>query len=208
MTQGRMWSIARRLRPGAAKIDAPAQTMALVEVIPLIITGPLAVIALVALVGVTDLSVIADHTALLIALFAALLVMAQHQFAVFVEMPGGEIIPITTSLASVVSWSAALLLGPTVLWLPLLVRMVTNAQMWWTRRRLHTNVHWSLLSMFSQDAGATLVADLLGLGDIPAAGRYIPLDRTVTVGLAACCCGVTARRASASADFAAGDPVN
>ena len=176
MTQGRLWSIARRLRPGVAQNDSPAQMIALLEVIPLIVTGPLAVMALVVLVGVTDLSVIRDHAGLLIALYAALLVMAQHTFAVYVEMPGGEIIPISASLANVVSWSAALLLGPTVLWLPLLVRVVTNAQEWRMRRRLHTNIHWSLLSLFSQDAGATLFADLVGLGVYRLLGGEFPLD--------------------------------
>ncbi len=172
---GWMWAIARRLRPAINTADDSLRTLMTIEVLPVIFTGPFALAALIWLSAVTKFSVFSDHAALLAGLLVALAIMETQQFIIFIPLGDREMIPISGTISGIIGWGAALLFGPTVIWLAILARFFAQGRAIWTSRHLQRPPYWQVLSGASQELGAEFGA-LAGLAIYRAAGGSYPFS--------------------------------
>jgi serine phosphatase RsbU (regulator of sigma subunit) len=175
MTQRALRAIGQRLRPELTGMEETDRRHRLMEVVAILSTGPFALLTLIWLALVTDLGVIADHWLVLAILAGLLALMQQHAFTILVELRRGDLIPMSGSLGGIVWWSAALVFGPTALWLAVLVDALATIQSAWSVSRLGQRPLWSALSLISQEIGCEVFGAVAGLAVYTAAGGAYPL---------------------------------
>lgn len=175
MTGGRLWNIARRLRPELDRTEGQLRRFVFVEVLAVMFTGPLAVVALITLVAITDFSTVTTYPLLGLLVVAAAWLMQQQNFAILVEVGGGEIVPITGSLGGIVVWSTVLIFGPTAFWLALIVAAAASILLAGRLVSLKRPVFWTAISPFCQEAGGAVFSGLVGVGVFRLLGGSYPL---------------------------------
>ncbi len=156
-------AVALRLYPRLAQLDNARQIPVLLEMIPILLTAPFALLALAGLAMVTRLDLLPGQAAVLLIALGALVLIQRRPFTLHVELETGRDLPLFGSLAEIVSWSAALILGPNALWAPVAAAIVESG--WLARQRLRFNEDALLasLSYFAQTVGGSVLAALAGL---------------------------------------------
>ena len=154
-------SIARRFWPELLEASGRDRAVGFGDILAVLYAGPLSVVALVWLVGVTDLSVL--RTAWLPFAAAMLLIYAFRRldFNFYIEIDRGLFGSVGGSLDDIVRWFTALLFGPTALWLFLVWRSVSLAQD--LRRSDTTALRWRAARSCAIDAGGDTLAGLVAL---------------------------------------------
>ncbi|MBN1563592.1 MAG: PP2C family protein-serine/threonine phosphatase [Anaerolineae bacterium] len=170
-----LWKLARRVRPPDPADPEAVQIMKMAEVIPLIVTLPTAILALIGLIAATDPGVVTDHAVLLLVLAGFCAMMEYHNFTVQIELASGQMIPISSSLSSILIWSAGLMFGLTGLWLVLAGLLTMQGRNFWRARRLKQNVRWGTGTMIAQALGSSLFGNVIGLVLFRALGGDFPL---------------------------------
>ena len=172
-------SIARRFWPELLEASGRDRAVGFSDILAVLYAGPLSVVALVWLVGATDLSVL--RTAWLPLAAALLLIYAFRRldFNSYIEIDRGVFGSFSGSLDDIVRWPTALLFGPTALWLFLVWRSVTLVRD--LRRSDTTALRWRAARSCVIDAGADTLAGLAALalyvrigGVHPPAGLSLP----------------------------------
>lgn len=171
-----LWKLAIRLWPKLEQLEPSQQLPAYISITVVILHLPLAIIALIGLTVATDLDTIRDAPLMFALLAGVLLLMEQYAFQVYIEMANGDLVPVSGSIGSIVVWSAALIYGPTALWLTVLVVVFSGAKMIWQLRQTRQSLIWSTLSNVVQGLGRDLPATLLGLVIFSALGGDYPLE--------------------------------
>ncbi len=154
-------SIARRFWPGLLETSGRDRVVGFSDILAVLYAGPLSAVALVWLVGATDLSVL--RTAWLPFAGAMLLIYAFRRldFNFYIEIDRGIFGSVGGSLDDIVRWPVALLFGPTALWLFLVWRSVSLVQD--LRRSDTTALRWSAARSCAMDAGGDTLAGLVAL---------------------------------------------
>ena len=113
-------AIAKRFWPefkAASELDRASVTFALFCILCLM---PLVLAGLVWLVAVTDLGLIRQEWMVLLLCSPFILLFKAFHFYAFLEAPGAGTPRFDSTLEPIVTWSAALIFGPTALWLSVL----------------------------------------------------------------------------------------
>lgn len=154
-------SIARRFWPGLLEMSGRDRAVGSSDILAVLYAGPLSAVALVWLVGATDLSVL--RAAWLPLAVALLLIYAFRRldFNSYIEIDRGIFGSFNGSLDDIVRWTTALLFGPTALWLFLVWRSVTLVRD--LRRSDTTALRWSAARSCLIDAGGDTLAGLVAL---------------------------------------------
>lgn len=164
-------AVSRWFVPGFDQASERDQATIRLNAAGLLVAAPFAVLGLIALIALTDLGVVAQHWPVL--LFAAVLyyLLEEHlDFRVFLD-PRNLQARASGSFGSTVSWSAALLFGPTALWIVAPELIFTAVKAW--RKSAEPAVHLEITRNAAQQTCITL-SMLVGLGVYQALGGSIP----------------------------------
>lgn len=175
MTHGPLWKLATRLWPELQVMDARQRPLAFGMMLAVFYITPLALIGMIWLVVVTDPATVRDHLPILALIAAVLVLMERQPFTLYMEMHDGELVANSSgSLASIVLYSAALILGPVALWAAVAQQVVTFG--WTLARHARTRSGiWAAVSALVQEASGSVTGGLVALAAYRALGGDYPL---------------------------------
>jgi hypothetical protein len=115
---------AKRFWPELKTASELQQASAAVDLFGILYTLPLALVGLVWLAAVSDLSLIRGTWPALPLLCTLLFLFKRLRFFLFLEAPEASSPQFENTFEPIVTWSAALIFGPTALWMAVLVDAV------------------------------------------------------------------------------------
>jgi len=121
----RLLPLAARLRPALKTLTGEELVNGVADVVGFLVSAPLALAGIGWLVAVTDVALIRSQWPALLLLLALVALLDGLAFVLFVEIRPGEYGDYSESLAKVIAWSAALLFGPTALWIAVLWALIS-----------------------------------------------------------------------------------
>jgi serine phosphatase RsbU (regulator of sigma subunit) len=110
-----------RLYPGLDALPPRQRDVMRFNLSTVLVTTPLALLALAWLAAVTETAVLRRHAGLLLLHLALLLLLNRYSFALQFELRRGFFVSMGGSLAPMVVLAAAFLVGPTALWLSVIL---------------------------------------------------------------------------------------
>ncbi len=137
---------------------------------------PLVALALVWLVGATDIGVLRAQWPLLAFILVVLVLMKRQEFVIVLEFGKNSQLPITSSLAGMVEWTAVLMLGPSAIWLLWLGTLLTTVR--WKQLAgggSGRGVIWGPLATMVQEVGPSTLSLLCATWVYQVMGGGYPL---------------------------------
>jgi len=169
----RLLTIARRFWPELETMDERERAGGVLDVIGFFYSLPLALAGVVWLIVATDPALIRTEWPTLLLLFVLLFLFLRFGFFLLVEIKPGAFVDFAGDLGSVVTWSAALLFGPTALWLALLWQLIHAARDW--RRSMSTRLRWNLARNLTLGIASDTLTGLIALVFYNQWGGVFPL---------------------------------
>lgn len=126
----RLLPVASRIWPELAALNEIDQHHAAFTLVMLAYAVPLAIGGMVWLALVSEVDAFAAHWPLMLVLFPFMIAFRRLSLFVTVELRPGMYGTTTSTVENIVGWSAALILGPTVLWLEVLADVLRAAWDW------------------------------------------------------------------------------
>ena len=156
----RLLAIAKKFRPELETASELERAAGALDVFGILYSAPLVLAGLVWLVAVTDLGLIRREWPALLFLLAVLALFKGLRFYALLEAPGARTSQFDSTFAPIVAWSAALIFGPTALWLAVLVDTVIFGRRLWQGGPAHGRLDTSrnLLQILSSTTLASLIA--------------------------------------------------
>jgi serine phosphatase RsbU (regulator of sigma subunit) len=156
--------------------DRPSeqQIIGVGEVISTLYSLPFLFVGLFWLVNSTDLNLLQEEAGLYLVFAALIVIFNQLGFFLIIELRRNRYGSTDGALTGVPLWSGVLILGPTILWLPILwscYQLVTN----WRRTSSKTN-RWGLIRNFSMNLVSETLVPLIAFSIYRLIGGRIPLD--------------------------------
>jgi serine phosphatase RsbU (regulator of sigma subunit) len=165
-------SLAERLNPDVLKKKGRDKAVGLSNILALLYAGPFAVAALVWLVVVTQPRVLVQWWPFLAVVFALIYAFRRLDMVSYFEIEPGLFGSFGGSFDDICRWPAALIVGPTAVWLSLFWRVVEFVRE--LRRSDITEQRWTATRTFIMDAGVNTFAALTGLAVYTHAGGAYP----------------------------------
>ncbi|MBN1177693.1 MAG: SpoIIE family protein phosphatase [Anaerolineae bacterium] len=125
-------AMARRLRPDFDALSDVERTAYVGDLFGILYGAPLALGVLVWLAASTEVAVLRAQWPILVFLFSLLFIFDRLGFFMFIEVKPGVYANFGGSLDTLIVWSAALLFGPSALWLAVLLTLVGFLRDWRT----------------------------------------------------------------------------
>lgn len=165
--------LAQSVWPGLNALPSRERASAVGEVLAVLYSLPIAAVGVLWLVLSTDVALLRQQAPTIGLLFILIIVLQQVSFSFYAEIEPGSLATFSGSLDSIVSWSAALILGPSGLWLALVAQVWEFARQW--SRTTSSVRRWALVrDLLLSSIAATLVA-LLALRLYQGWGGALPL---------------------------------
>lgn len=127
----KMKTIAKKLWPGIETLHGTEYVTGLFNVIGFLYTVPLVLAGFGWLFAITDWALLGAQWPILCFLLILLFVFERLNFYFFVEITPGTYSDWQASLSTVIVWSAALIFGPSGLWLAVLYSCIHYTRRWW-----------------------------------------------------------------------------
>ena len=143
----RLKAIARKLWPEIETMSGSDYVSGLYNVTGFLYAAPMALVGLVWLIADTDLDLMRTQWLMLSLLLVLLFVFEKLDFFFFVEIMPGTYADWQASFTSVITWSAALIFGPSGLWLAVLHGLIFYARRWWRSPSIERR--WSVARNFA-----------------------------------------------------------
>ena len=178
------YALTLRVWPEVGDMDDRQQAQAVMGMIPLIYLLPFALIGMVWLILVTDLSQLSGSVVSHLLILVTLLLLLNHPFNIYVGLGGEANITLSSSLAPLVLWAAVLISGPSGLWVVVVAEAITNFRLGWQLSRYQTNPFWGPFSRFVQELSNSVFATLVALKVYELLGGTYPLSSTEPAGWA------------------------
>jgi serine phosphatase RsbU (regulator of sigma subunit) len=156
-----IFAVAKKLWPELENLRGREQITGIADVIGVIYLMPLAFVGLVWLIAVTDLTVLWASWPTLLLVLVLLFVFDRLQFFVFFEVTPGTYADWTWSLWSVITWSVALIFGPSALWVTVLWLLATFMHKW--QEADAPDWRWNLLRNLAINLTDVTLAGLIAL---------------------------------------------
>lgn len=158
-------------------MEEDALSHRLADLLGFLYGAPIALTGLIWLVAVTDLALLRQRWPLLLLLLGVATLLRRWSFSIFVEVGPATSADWRESLEVIISWSAALLFGPTALWVTFL-GVISSLIERWMRPASSTMVRWRYIRNFVLDVGQ-VTAGLVALALYERwGGIYPPTDFT------------------------------
>lgn len=166
--------IAYRLRPEIREMGPLERAGALIDVFTLVWTAPLALLGLLWLVASTNTSLLRREWLVLLILLGLGLLMQRITFSLRLELQRGVYARIGGSLVTLVHWSAALLFGPTAVWLPVIEELAQFVYA--VSREDQATLRWNHTRDLSTNLAGETISNLTGLWVYVQLGGHFPLN--------------------------------
>lgn len=178
--------ISKRLHPEFNALDNRSIGI-LGDTLGILVLGPLSLIGVIWLVLRTDIDIIQQEWPMF-ALFLLLIAICEKRDFYLALSLGAEQATTQGSLSTIAVWSGALLFGPTLFWVPLVVAVGEYLYEWWRLPRL-SYIFWNLVRRFLSQIGTLTIAGLASLSIYEWLDGKYPLPglqfEDLTLGLAA-----------------------
>jgi len=168
-----LYRVARRFFPRITELTARERTAVTGDIFGTFYTTPFAVWGLLWLLAITDLTLFYRESLFLLVIFALLFLFERLGFFLFVEVTPGTYVDWAWTLSSVVTWSAALIFGPTTLWLTVVWRIISFAQRW--RKAHRPDWRWNVVRNYAIDMMMIVFSRLVALNLYQQWGGQFPL---------------------------------
>ncbi|MBN1259979.1 MAG: SpoIIE family protein phosphatase [Anaerolineae bacterium] len=172
-----LYTLAAYVWPKIREMNGKRASGAMTKVIGFLLAAPLAAAGLAWLIAITDLALLAQNWLSLLAMFGLLLIFERLVFLISIEVRPGDYSGWQGSLSCIIIWAAALLYGPSALWLSVLWLLVTYALLW--RRDSTEDWRWNLRRNFATNLAQETLITLVALslyrrwgGQFPFPGLY------------------------------------
>jgi serine phosphatase RsbU (regulator of sigma subunit) len=119
-TESRLLRVALFFWPALAELDGEDLSRRLADVLGLLYGAPIALMGMGWLIAITDLLLIGSQWPLLLLFTGLMILLRRWPFSLLIRVGPGNYADWQESLDVIVSWSAALALGPTALWVTVL----------------------------------------------------------------------------------------
>jgi hypothetical protein len=119
-TESRLLRVALFFWPALAELDGEDLSRRLADVLGLLYGAPIALMGMGWLIAITDLLLIGSQWPLLLLFTGLMILLRRWPFSHLIKVGPGNYADWQESLDVIVSWSAALALGPTALWVTVL----------------------------------------------------------------------------------------
>ena len=165
-------ALTKRLWPELEARQQVEQAAGMANVASFLYGTPLALLGLIWLIAETDLALVRREWPMLLLLLLLALLLKRLRFFLFLDIKG---VPTSASgaLDGVVTWTGALLFGPTALWIATLWVLVGFARQW--RQPTLTDKRWYLLRNLVLDVTSLTLASLAALTLYQRWGGVFPL---------------------------------
>ncbi len=173
MSEKSTFNLAQLFFPELGSMSGRERTYSVADVLGALYTTPLALAGLVWLVGATELTVFVTEWPTLLLLLMLLFLFERLDFFIFVEVTPGIYADWRWSFWTVVTWSAALIFGPTVLWVAFTWRTIAFLRQW-----LHANAKdwsWNIFRNYTIDLAPMILAGMIALTYYERWGGTFPL---------------------------------
>jgi serine phosphatase RsbU (regulator of sigma subunit) len=154
-------ALAKRFWPELETMDGQDRTSGLFDVVGFLYSAPLVLAGLVWLIAATDLALIRAELPMLALLFILQLLFERLDFFLFVEVTPGSLSSWQSSLGPVVIWSAALILGPSALWLFVIWWLTWFVRSWQPAPSMRSR--WHCIRNLSFNLACVTFASLIAL---------------------------------------------
>jgi serine phosphatase RsbU (regulator of sigma subunit) len=153
-------AIAKRFWPDLEQLRGRERSAAAVDVVGFLYAAPLAVAGLAWLLAATDWTRLRAEWVLMGLFFLLLQLIKRYSFFVFISVAPGAHFDWIDDLGPVIIWSAALIVGPSGLWLSVLDAALFYTQWWRTRTsaRSRLNCVRNLAFILASQVTAKLIA--------------------------------------------------
>jgi serine phosphatase RsbU (regulator of sigma subunit) len=166
-------AIASKLWPELETMGRRERAGGMFEVFGFLYSAPLALAGFAWLIAVTDLNLIRMEWLTLSLLFVLLSLFRRLDFFFFIEAQPGGVAYFASSLEPIITWSAALVFGPGVLWIAVLWDLIDFARRW--RRAPSTRVRWNYLRSLTLEITSSTLISLIALALYRHWGGTFPL---------------------------------
>jgi len=170
----RLLAIAKRFWPELETMSGPERTNGVRNVVGFLYSAPMALVGLVWLITITDLTLFRTEWPTLSLLFVLLFLFERLNFFFFVEVIPGSYSDWQASLGTVIIWSAALMFGPSALWLFAFHGLIYYARRW--QRSTSIGSRWSCIRNFTVNLAEETFASLIALTLYEHWGGVFPLS--------------------------------
>jgi serine phosphatase RsbU (regulator of sigma subunit) len=153
-------AIAKRFRPELEAASGIERVAGVADVTSFLYSAPLALLGFLWLAAVTDLDLIQREWATLSILLVLVFLFDQLRFFIFMDVKGVAISS-EGSLSGIVTWSGALLFGPSALWLAAFWSVSDFVRDW--RQATATAARWARLRRFALRGADTTLTSLVAL---------------------------------------------
>jgi serine phosphatase RsbU (regulator of sigma subunit) len=169
----RLLAIAKKFWPELETMSGPERRDGVRNVVGFLYSAPLALVGLVWLMTATDLTLFRTEWPTLSLLFVLLFLFERLGFFFFIEVTPGTYSDWQASLGMVIIWSAALIFGPSALWLLIFHELIYYARRW--QRSTSVGSRWSCLRNFTVNLAEETFASLVALTLYEHWGGVFPL---------------------------------
>ena len=174
----RLLAITKKFRPALETMSAERRLGGIGDVIVLLYSAPLALVGIIWLIRVTDVSVFQEDPLLLLIFAILMTVLGLLNFFLIIELGTNQYGSIDGSLSGIVFWSAILLIGPSAVWLGVIWTLYELASAW--RISTSSATRWNAVRNFCLNLTGNSLLPLISLsqyqrwgGEFPLAGRTL-----------------------------------
>jgi len=164
----------KRLRPELRTASGEALQRATLDTLGVLYAAPLALIGVIWLAAVTDVNLITREWPRLLLIMAWLWVFDRLPFFVIVEVRPGSPSDFSSSLSSVVFWTACLMFGSTAIWVGVLLTLIYFGKGWYAAKTVDR--HWNQARNTLINLCGTMLAALIALALYQRWGGTYPID--------------------------------
>lgn len=169
--QGIVKSLILFLRPKFQDLSESEQMLAMLTIVPVLFTLPFGLAGLIWLTLITDLTMLWGNIVPAVLILIALFITSLYPFTIYIETNREQLVPVVGSLGSLLLIGAALLFGPTALWLQVLATAIYSV---WRITVNKQRPFWLAFSVFSQEMMSGVFGWLIMLTIYRALGGAIP----------------------------------
>jgi len=166
-------NIAKKFWPALETMGQEEKIRRMYDIFGVLYSMPLALAGLVWLIFVSDWSLILRSWPFFLLLAALVFIIKKFDFFFFFEVRPGVFSYNASSFEGIITWSAALIFGPTVLWLAVLGAVIDFIQPW--HRAESGKVRWNAVRNFAQNLAAASIISLTALMIYKNLGGVFPL---------------------------------
>ena len=174
MSDSLAFRLAQKLRPDLKPGSDLTFVGRLIDLYSLFLSLPLAALALLWLLASTNPALSPADILTLLLLLGIDLLFLRYQFIISLEIVTGSFASVTGSLQGLIWWSAALIFGPTALWIGVIDSVVNYV--FQSRRESNVDLRWNNLRAMVDNIATVLLSGLAGLTVYGWLGGEIPLQ--------------------------------